>query len=511
MNSTRTLPALHSSGLKPQPAGMILFILGCLILNSTFLLAKEKEDHSDKDKRRLFTTWFLDGEKATWVISLRGDRSYDLIGPEGRRTSGKYNASDEALAFKSPAKGFLRHFKYRFVSGSMRLTPTKKDQPSPGDLLGEFPPLNKDQGSNTKYISLKLWQSMGKPTAIIEQKEQILKPVNSTASTIISKKRTIPRTISGRYAFKDLQNQTFQLTLKADHTFEFISPNNKKTSGTYLYINGELTLDSGFHRRHLAVTSDERGIQFARRISDVLKMDDPLGQMPPQGQLPLLWQFSNETATTRSASPTDKPITPTTTKPNLKPAKEDLQPLPTIPDPAAQDATPDKSNRKPGTPANDPQEKPVVAAQTQPPSTKVTASPPENTKPEKKTEPITQPQKTPNEKTSPDAPTPAASLANCAGTYQYKPNPLVTETLLIKKDGLFEYADSNGAKASGTCILNYGVMTLQSKTVIRTFTVALTAEKNIKLTRAANDNPKIANDLATMSPSVLKNALYERK
>ena len=113
-------------------------------------------DDSDKDKRHLFNTFYLDGPNVTWVLTLRENRSYVLTAPDGKQHSGNYRASSDAIAFKSIEKGFLRHFGFKFDRANVRFVPTKKDQPTPGHVLGELPPTKK--GERAKWISRKIWQ-----------------------------------------------------------------------------------------------------------------------------------------------------------------------------------------------------------------------------------------------------------------------------------------------------------------------------------------------------------------
>ncbi|MCZ7644574.1 MAG: hypothetical protein M5U26_04700 [Planctomycetota bacterium] len=109
----------------------------------------------------------------------------------------------------------------------------------------------------------------------------------------------------------------------------------------------------------------------------------------------------------------------------------------------------------------------------------------------------------------PKPPKPVASLEQLAGSFQYKPNPLVTEKLVLKADGSFEYRDSNGAQVAGQAAFEGGVLKLQAGEVVRQLSAKLEGGALV-LTRTSGDRPKILNDLATMSPSVLETARYEK-
>jgi len=98
-----------------------------------------------------------------------------------------------------------------------------------------------------------------------------------------------------------------------------------------------------------------------------------------------------------------------------------------------------------------------------------------------------------------------------AGIYMHQPNPLVSETWVLAKDGTFVYRDSNGAKVNGTVTLKDGVVRLQAGEVVRHFSVAIEKDGTLTFSRTENDAPRILNDLASMSPSVLKSAKYQKK
>lgn len=409
----------------------------------------------DEDKARLFNTFFLEGDSVTWYLVMRADRTFDLIGPDGRKIAGQFVASDKELAFAG------RHFDYKFENSNVTLTADDKDGPGTG-ITADFPP--RARGQKAKYISIQNWRKAGKDTE---------PPASATPLPAPDEPKPDPKLpppppqvpqppgpavraadVSGVYAHSDSQNREHTLKLVAGGTFEYLAPDGRKASGTYIYANGELSLDSGFHRRNFAIAEAFGGVQVSRRDTDVLKPGDLLGEMPPQERIPLMFK-KRGAAPAPVVAPPVQPVSPPPVAPEVKLVPEPPKPPPEIVQPK-------------------PDPKPPVQPQPQP------------------------------------QPAAAKSLEDLAGTYSYRPNPLVTENWTLKADGTFDYSDSNGAKVSGSAKLEGGVLKLKSGEVERSFSAALNGNVLV-LSRTNDDNPKITNDLATMSPSVLKEAKYEKK
>jgi len=105
---------------------------------------------------------------------------------------------------------------------------------------------------------------------------------------------------------------------------------------------------------------------------------------------------------------------------------------------------------------------------------------------------------------------PVRDVKSIAGTYVHKANPFIAETLAIAEDGSFTYKDSNGASAAGKATLDNDVLLLTAGEVVRRFK-ATSEDRALVLHCDANDKPLFKNDLASMSPTVLKVAKYEKK
>jgi hypothetical protein len=101
-------------------------------------------------------------------------------------------------------------------------------------------------------------------------------------------------------------------------------------------------------------------------------------------------------------------------------------------------------------------------------------------------------------------------LQDLLGTYRYRPSPLVEEFLEFQADG-FVYRDSNGARIVGQVKLVGARLELSAEDVIRRFTLSLDVPGQLLLRKASDDDPKILNDLGTMSPSFRDLAVYERQ
>ncbi|MCZ7644573.1 MAG: hypothetical protein M5U26_04695 [Planctomycetota bacterium] len=271
----------------------------------------------DKDKERLFNTFYADGDKVTWVLVLNQDRTYRVIGPDGKALDGKLVASNDEMAL-TQADG-RRHFSFKFDGDSVWLTPSKKDEPNLAGLLGRVPPTGRNE--RFLYVDEETWVAKGRAKlAAAGPPVQPDAPAPGPAApnpAVPQPAVPAPEKVDGHYRRVQGQ-QTWELKLAANGTFEYLAANGQKANGTYLYVAGELTMDSGFHRRHLAIREADSGIQFWRREVDILKLGDPLGEMPPQDRDPDVWTRLGA-APPREAAPQEplrpQPISPTLPEP----------------------------------------------------------------------------------------------------------------------------------------------------------------------------------------------------
>lgn len=464
----------------PIDSGRAAGAVRAALLAAVFLAAAYAHaENSDKDKKPLFGIWYIKGENGVYRLTLRRDRTYELAGPGGA-VGGRINASDKELAiFKT---GFRRHFEYHVDEDSLRLERTDKDQVRSGDLVGELPPVD-DHGKATYYTESK-WRKLGNSVEIGA------KPVEgepAPAGQAAPPASEAPASVVGTFTFTDGKGGRHRLTFAKGGTFEYQPPGDRKATGTYQYVNGELTLDSGFHTRQLNVAYSEDGLSLSRRMPiDLLKLADPLGEMPPQESNAILWAGE---AAAPAQPKVDAPPPPP------PPVAITQPPEPKAPEPVAPPQEPKDPLPEPKAPA--PLEEPKEVAEPPVPVPPKVAEPPAAPEPPKAAEPAT--------------PAPSAQgLAGLAGSYSYKPNPLVTERLELAAEGSFTYRNSDGAEVKGKASLEGTSLTLTSGEVVRTFTVKA-ASGALTLTRAKDERPKLTNDLATMSPSVLTTAQYEKQ
>lgn len=466
----------------------IMGMRAAALLVALCLAACVYAENSDKDKKPLFETWFVKGDAGVYRLILRRDRTYELAGPGGT-VGGRFNASDKELAiFKT---GFRRHFEYRVDEDSLRLERTDKDQVRSGDIVGELPPVE-NRGKATFYTESK-WRKLGNSVEIGAPPAQDDPPAAGTAPAPASE---APASVVGAFTFTDGKGGHHRLTFVKGGTFEYQPPGDRKATGTFQYVNGELTLDSGFHTRQLNVAYSEDGLSLSRRMPiDLLKLADPLGEMPPQESNATLW--AGEAAAPVQAAPpkVDEPPAPT-------PVAVTQPPEPKAPEPVPQPPEPKGSVTEPAVPA--PIEEPKEVAEPKVPAE--VKEPPPPAPPEKTPEPAVPPKV--DEPLAPASN--AQGLATLAGAYSYKPNPLVTERLELAADGTFAYRNSDGAEVKGKASLEGTTLKLTAGEVVRTFTFKA-ASGVLTLTRAKDERPKLTNDLATMSPSVLTSAQYEKQ
>ncbi|MCW8133215.1 MAG: hypothetical protein KIS92_22915, partial [Planctomycetota bacterium] len=104
------------------------------------------------DEGRLVNTFYLDGEKQTYVLTIREDRTFELLDPKGRKDSGRINATKREIGFMGGAN---RHFAYGFDGSDLLLMPTDKDGFALGTPLGEMPPRRENE--TLKFLSRENW------------------------------------------------------------------------------------------------------------------------------------------------------------------------------------------------------------------------------------------------------------------------------------------------------------------------------------------------------------------
>jgi hypothetical protein len=278
--------------------------LGALLL-PLVLLAE------DKEKKGLFDTFFLDGPAPTWIVTFRNDRTFDLVGPDGRAWSGTLKASQDEISLRIDET--RRHFAYKLKRDNLEWQATDKDTPDPATTLGQLPPLTVK--TPTLFINKNDWIKLGRAVSLVRTGLPVAaaetNAANDPGNTEAAKHTTAtdrsdlkpPEQVAGQaYYLQDAQG-VHRLRFEAE-AFHYQSPTDATLTGTYFYFNGELSLQSETHARSLELLQDTHGIQMRRRVTDVLKDGDLLGGMPPQAnRLVARWSSGTPAAQTNSEEP----------------------------------------------------------------------------------------------------------------------------------------------------------------------------------------------------------------
>lgn len=122
-----------------------------LILVSALAVLGLRNASAELDER-LNNTFYLDGERQTYVLTIRDDKSFEVLGPDGRKSSGKINATKREIGFIGTTS---RHFSYGFDNDNLLLMPTEKDTPGAAEPLGTLPP--RRENDTLKYIAQATW------------------------------------------------------------------------------------------------------------------------------------------------------------------------------------------------------------------------------------------------------------------------------------------------------------------------------------------------------------------
>lgn len=412
---------------------------------------------ADEDKARLFNTFYLDGDRVTYVLTMRKDRTFDLYGPDGSHAAGTIRCTDEYVTFT--AGDVKRYFRFGFRSHDVKLGCRENDKAVKGSLLGELPPVN-DREVHTLYVSEGAWLKKGRPlfkphdvvARSSEPTSRLQEPVVRAPNQEVSSPPSVPGSqpavsfddVAGTYYPNGKKDEC--LVIIANGCFGYVPVEGAAQNGTLLRTGGEISFVGPDCKRHFALRLVPSGFELTRRLTDVTKPADVLGRMPPQGNAPVVWMKAKE--------PGDQPAA--------------QQPLA---QPAAQPAPPGLA---------------APAAVAPPADTKSAAAPPQ------------------------PAPLPVKDVQAIVGAFVYKPNPFLAETLAIAADGSFTYKDSNGANATGKLSFEGDVLVFSSGEGARRFTASLEGP-GLTLTCAKNDTTELKNDLGAMSPTALKTARYEKK
>jgi len=98
----------------------------------------------------LVNTYKLDSNGQSYQLTLKDNWGFELTGPNGQQVSGTYVASDRKIGLL--AGKLLRHFEYKVQNGDLLLRPSTTDGPEPNDVLGQMPPVKRDEAF-TAYLT----------------------------------------------------------------------------------------------------------------------------------------------------------------------------------------------------------------------------------------------------------------------------------------------------------------------------------------------------------------------
>lgn len=368
-------------------------------------------------------TFYLNRDRVTWVIIMNRDKGYEIFGPDGQYSTGKYRSTEDHLTFLEGNQ--KRRFHFDWEGDSLKLGYRESDNITPNGTLSNLPPSRESQ-NREHYINEREWIHKGRPAFAKGAPPPVVR-VEPPPSTIQAPPPTVVAPaqnfddIAGQYYLPAPNNQRELLAIAGNGAFEYTALDGSRANGNLSRVGDELLFIGAAHRRSFSLRPVVGGLEFTRKATDVLKADDMLGRMPPQERDPFTWLRTQAVA---------------------QPANPAVPPAQQQPVPAVQGAAP--------------------------------------------------------------------NFNGLLGTYVHKPNPFIAETIAINADGSFTYKDSNGASAAGVFSLVGDTLTITSGEVVRKFKAAQAANM-LTLTCAPDDAPKFKNDMASMSPTVLKVANYQKQ
>lgn len=239
---------------------------------------------------RLFDTFYLEGDKATYVLTLRADKSFEMVAPDGGKITSTYRATERDLGLAGIRS--TRRFNYGFEGGNLILTPTDKDAAGE-DLLSRLPPTQ--FGAAAKFLSKANWSNRFRPVPVQPQPPVVtpLPPPVANAPLGV-----------GTFSYADAQGNAHRLILlNDDQRFEYWTPENRKVAGRFAYRNSELTLITDRQQRQFDIRAGNGGMLLTRGERDGLNPRDELGAMPPLDRNPAFWKLV-------PAGPVNPPLPP---------------------------------------------------------------------------------------------------------------------------------------------------------------------------------------------------------
>jgi hypothetical protein len=99
---------------------------------------------------RIDGTFYLDRHTVTWVIVMRNDKTYEIFGPDGMYSAGRYRSTDDHLTFLEGDQ--KRRFHYDWKDGDLKFGYREGENIDPNGTLARVPP-SRDSQNREHYLS----------------------------------------------------------------------------------------------------------------------------------------------------------------------------------------------------------------------------------------------------------------------------------------------------------------------------------------------------------------------
>ena len=289
---------------------------------------------ADEDKERLFGSFYMEGERITYVLTLNENRTFELHGPDNSSVLGTLRASKEHLTLISG--DVKRMFHFDNLGRNLKLGVREGDGPRRGNVLGEMPPTREGEG-RVEFLNERNWLAKGRPlfkrpavaaervvpgapaapgTPVTPQvgvpvqpvqPAQPLPPVVATPVPPHDPALTAGQKLddlAGSYYLPGIGGRNDELNIRLDGSFDYLAPEGVKVGGSLARVGSELIFIGAAHQRKFDVRAVPGGLEFLRKETDVLKEADVLGRMPPKGRDAFVWLIKV------NAAPAPVPVPP---------------------------------------------------------------------------------------------------------------------------------------------------------------------------------------------------------
>jgi hypothetical protein len=445
-----------------------------LVLLFTFFLQSFSYAEND-DKSILFNTFYLEDNKTLYVLIVHRNKTFELYGPEDEPVRGTVRASGDDVTFTSGA--VKRMFRYDASGKDVKIERRKGDAPVEGNLLGDMPP-NKRTQREIKYLAESNWVKKGNQPFRLPAGNEVKTPKNPVAPNqpvkpvrpntpvrppVVVKTPDVDIDEPDMEDAEDIPDEDAPVVVKPTNSVKPTAPKTK-VSDDYAELAGRYShKNEAGEKEILEILADGQFTYTSGRNNSqtgtLLRVEEDLTFMGGG----LARQFSFEL--------TEDGLELTRRKADVVKSSDVLGNMPPKGKMALVWSREDATH-------------PVVA----PPIRAVEED-------------------VPVEVSGKGVVT---EVKQMFGSYLYQPSPFIVETLVVASDGSYVYSDSNGASNTGTINVENATVIFTSGDVVRNFTVKISGT-SLTLKRTEKDQPKFKNDLASMSPTVVKEAKYTKQ